>query len=278
MSAFEAAWLLADQWPVDESSVVVAHRGGVDTHGDTSRVQRIASVSKPLSAWAVLVAVEEGSISLDDAVGQTACTVRHLLAHAGGYPFDGAAPVGKPATKRIYSNTGFDMLAAHLEAATGMPFAQYLHEAVFEPLQMAASELRGSCAKDVWSNAADLALFTAELRAPRLISAGLRNHAVTPVFPELSGIVPGIGPFSPCPWGLGVEIRGHKHPHWTGERNSASTFGHFGGIGTFLWVDPVADVACVMLAEREFDEWGMEYWPTFNDAVLACAERAGNAH
>ena len=86
-------------------------------------------------------------------------------------------------------------------------------------------------------------------------------------------ILPGIGSFDPCPWGLGVEIRGHKTPHWTGTRNSSSTFGHFGGIGTFMWVDPVADVACIMIAEREFDEWGMENWPVFNDTVLSCLGR-----
>ena len=40
-----------------------------------------------------------------------------------------------------------------------------------------------------------------------------------------------------------------------------------------MWVDPVADVACVMIAEREFDEWGMENWPAFNDAVLSCLGR-----
>jgi CubicO group peptidase (beta-lactamase class C family) len=98
-------------------------------------------------------------------------------------------------------------------------------------------------------------------------------RAISPTFPDLAGVVPGIGSFDPCPWGLGVEIRGHKTPHWTGTRNSSSTFGHFGGIGTFMWVDPVADVACVMITEREFDEWGMEHWPTFNDAVLSCLGR-----
>ena len=98
-------------------------------------------------------------------------------------------------------------------------------------------------------------------------------RAISPAFPDLAGVVPGLVSFDPCPWVLGVEIRGHKTPHWTGTRNSSSTFGHFGGIGTFMWVDPVADVACIMTAEHEFDEWGMEYWPAFNDAVLSCLGR-----
>jgi len=268
-----AAWQLADTWPVDRSSIAVVHSGGVDTHGDVSFRQRIASLSKPLAAWAVLIACEEGSISLDDAVGQTGCTVRHLLAHAGGYPFLGVQPVGRPASKRIYSNTGFDMLAEHVEHATGIAFVEYLDDAVFAPLGMFNSALEGSCAKDVHSTIDDLVLFVQELRSPTLIARETYLEAVQPVFPELSGVLPGIGTMDPCPWGLGVEIRGHKSPHWTGSRNSASTFGHFGGIGTFMWVDPVADVACVMTAEREFDEWGLEYWPPFSDAVLASLGR-----
>jgi CubicO group peptidase (beta-lactamase class C family) len=85
---------------------------------------------------------------------------------------------------------------------------------------------------------------------------------------ELEGVVPGLGRYSPCPWGLGPEIKGAKHPHWTATRNSSSTFGHFGGTGTFVWVDPVANVACFALTNREFDEWALSAWPSFGDAVL----------
>lgn len=273
MSALDAAWRLADEWPVERSSIAVVHRGEVETHGDICHRQRIASISKPLTGWAVLVAAEEGSISLDDAVGQTGCTVRHLLAHAGGYGFDGVQPIGRPASKRIYSNTGFEMLAEHVEHSTGISFTEYLDEAVFSPLGMVHSALEGSCAKDVHSTVEDLVLFIGELRNPALIARETWMQAVTPQFPELSGVVPGIGSFDPCPWGLGLEIKGHKEPHWTATHGSASTYGHFGGIGTFLWIDPVADVGCVMLAEREFDEWGMQHWPAFNDAVLAGLRR-----
>ena len=268
------AWALTETWPAPSWAAAVTWRDATgqtaeSRRGDTTRVQRIASVSKPLSAWAVLVAVEEGSVSLDDPVGQSGCTLRHLLCHAGGYPFEGAQPVGKPGAKRIYSNSGYDLVATHLEAATEMPFAEYLRDAVFTPLGMDRSDLRGSCSKDVWSCVDDLLRFAAELRSPSLIARETWLDAVTAQMPHLSGVVPGIGSFDPCPWGLGVEIKGHKSPHWTGTRNSAATFGHFGGVGTFLWVDPVADVACVMLSETEFDEWGLAHWPAFSDAVLA---------
>ena len=263
-----AAWQLADAFPVEAFGAAVIDAEGVHTHGDTLRVQRIASVSKPLAAWATLVAAEEGSVSLDDPVGQEGCTLRHLLAHAGGYPFFGAEPVGKPGAKRIYSNTGFDMIAAHVESSTGMAFADYLGEAVLAPLGMHSTELRGSCAKDVHSNVDDLVRFAQELRRPTLLARETYLEAVTPVFPGLDGVLPGLGHMDPCPWGLGVEIRGHKSPHWTSPENSSATFGHFGGIGTFLWVDPVVDVACVLVAEREFDEWGAAHWPGFSTAVL----------
>jgi CubicO group peptidase (beta-lactamase class C family) len=90
-------------------------------------------------------------------------------------------------------------------------------------------------------------------------------------FPGLSGVVPGLGRFADNPWGLGCEIRGQKHPHWTGTQNSAATFGHFGGAGTILWVDPSRKVAAVALTDRRFDDWAGEavrLWSQFSDAVL----------
>ena len=134
MGALDDAWRLASSWPVD-ASIAVVHSGGTETFGDVTRVQRIASVSKPLAAYATLVAVEEGSVGLDDAVGQTDCTLRHLLAHAGGYPFEGAQPIGRPGARRIYSNTGFDMVATHVETSTGIAFTEYLDDAVHDLLR-----------------------------------------------------------------------------------------------------------------------------------------------
>ena len=56
-------------------------RGEVATHGDASHAVRLASVSKPVAALAVLVAAEEGVVDLDEAAGPPGSTVRHLLAH-----------------------------------------------------------------------------------------------------------------------------------------------------------------------------------------------------
>jgi len=149
-----------------------------------------------------------------------------------------------------------------------MPFATYLSHAVFEPLAMADSELVGSPAHDVHSTIADLGRFAVELLAPSLVAARTLELATTPQFPSLAGVLPGIGRFDPNPWGLGFEIKGDKEPHWTGTLTSPRTFGHFGGSGTFLWVDPVQGLAVLGLTEREFDGWAMEFWPRFSDSVL----------
>lgn len=265
MQAFE---LLAD-WPVDNMAAAIIDRGGeIHLHGDESREFRLASVTKVITAWAVLIACEEGTVSLTDAVGQEGCTVRHLLAHAGGYPFEGEASVGVPGARRIYSNTGYEMLAAHLEARSEMPFWEYVEGSVFDPLGIVAATQTGSSAKDARLDIVGLSLFLAELRRPRLLARETFTEAVAPQFDDLEGIVPGIGRFDPCPWGLGPEIHGIKHPHWMSPNNSAATYGHFGGSGTFVWVDPIADVACAVLTGREFDQWALTHWPEFSSAVL----------
>ena len=275
MTALE---LTAD-WPVPHVSAAVLSAGSVvDTIGDPDRVQRLASISKPMSAWAILVAVEEGVVSLDQPVGQPGCTLRHLLAHAGGYPFEGAEPIARPETTRIYSNSGFSLAARSIEAATDMMFADYLHEAIFAPLAMTSSALRGSAAVGVRSDLADTCRFVAEVMRPTLIHTSTAADAQHTQYPTLAGIVPGVGRYAQCPWGLGFEVRGSKEPHWTGTANSPRTFGHFGGSGTMFWVDPDRDLALVALADREFDEWApvaLEAWPTLSDAVIA--EHAGGS-
>jgi len=241
----------------------------VASRGDRTASFRLASISKMMTAWAVLIAVEEGITSLDAPVAPA--TVRHLLAHASGFGFDGDKPLMAPGRKRIYSNTGIETVARHVADRSGMPFADYLREAVFVPLGMSGSELRGSPAYNVFSTLDDTAAFVAELMRPRLVSPETAREATTVQFAELGGVIPGLGSYSPNPWGLGIEIRGDKSPHWTGTRNSPSTFGHFGGSGTMAWVDPELDLAVVALTNRDFDEWSadaLRLWPEFSDAAI----------
>ena len=240
----------------------------METFGDTAWSTRIAAVTKLLFAHAVLVALEEGVLALDQAAGPPGSTVEHLLAHASGLPFDGAEPISRPGTRRIYSNTGFDALGATLEAAAGMGVDAHLREAVTEPLGMAGTALRGSPAKDAWSTVDDLARFVVELLRPTLVSPETFADAVRPHFPDLAGVIPGLGSYKPNPWGLGFELKGAKQPHWTAPGGSPATFGHFGGSGTFLWVDPDARVGLVCLTDREFGDWALDHWPHLGQHVL----------
>jgi CubicO group peptidase (beta-lactamase class C family) len=265
--------LLSD-WPVDVVAAgVTTAADAVAAGGDLGWKTRIASVSKLLVAYACLVALEEGTLTLDEPAGPA--TVRHLLAHASGLAFDQDRLLAKPGERRIYSNIGIEKLADHLAVRSGMPFGSYLAEAVIEPLGMPDTVLRGSPAYEIDSTVEDLLRFGRELLAPTLIGPGTLADATRPHFPELKGVLPGVGSFDPNPWGLGFEIRGAKKPHWTGTTNSEATFGHFGGAGTFLWVDPAAGLAVAVLTTREFDKWAMATWPRFSDQILERHHRAG---
>ncbi|WP_097229509.1 serine hydrolase domain-containing protein [Streptomyces zhaozhouensis] len=262
---------MVDEWPVETVATGVVRSDGaiLGRRGPTDRVFALASVTKPLAAYAALIAVEEGAIELDEPAGPEGSTVRHLLAHASGLAFDEPKVMAPPGERRLYSNAGFDVLADHLAKAAGMPFAEYLRQALCEPLGMTATEIPGSPAKDGLSSADDLLRFAAELQSPRLLAPETLDEATSVVFPGLSGVLPGYGHQRPNDWGLGFSLRDHKSPHWTGARSSPRTFGHFGQSGTFLWVDPDAGAACVTLTDRAFGPWAAEVWPAYTDAILA---------
>jgi CubicO group peptidase (beta-lactamase class C family) len=261
---------LVSGWPVRTASAGVtdpARTTGLA--GDPDRETRIASVGKVVVGLAALVAIEEGAIDLDEPAGPEGSTVRHLLSHASGLAFDQDRSIAPPGRRRIYSNTGIERFADHLAERAGMPFPEYLRLGVLEPLGMTRTELRGSPAHAMWSTVADLLAFGRELLRPTLGSPATVAEAASPQFPDLGGVLPPIGRFDPNPWGLTFEIRDGKRPHWTGSRNSPATFGHFGGSGSFVWVDPQADLAAVAVTERTFGTWAMKTWPAFSDAVLS---------
>jgi CubicO group peptidase (beta-lactamase class C family) len=258
-----------EAWPAQTVAVGVLRRGEeVAAHGPREHVFRWASVTKPATALAALVAAEEGILDLDEPAGPPGSTVRHLLAHASGLPFDGDKPIAQPGQRRIYSNTGFEVLAETVGTAAEMPFGKYLAAAVLRPLQTGA-ELRGSPAAGLYGSLDDLLRLAAELQRPKLIAPETLAEASSVQFPGLVGVLPDVGRMDPNDWGLGLELRDAKEPHWTGARNSPRTFGHFGGSGTFLWVDPEADLALACLTDLDFGPWALEAWPRLSDAVLA---------
>jgi CubicO group peptidase (beta-lactamase class C family) len=258
-----------DTWDAPFAAAGVTRAGGtVATHGDASRPVRLASVSKPVASLATLVAAEEGVVDLDEPAGPPGATIRHLLAHTSGLPFEGDLPIAPPGRRRIYSNEGFRVLGERVALRAEMPFADYVRAAVVEPLRLALDPT-GHPGTDMLASLDDVLAFGRELLAPRLVAAETHAEMVSVQFPGLDGVLPDYGRFSPLDWGLGVELKTTRTRHWSGESTSPDTFGHFGGSGTFLWVDPRRDVACAALTTRDFGDWAKEAWPRVSDAVLA---------
>lgn len=260
-------------WPVPTAAAAVVGPGGVlAATGPTAHRFALASVTKPLAALAILVAVEEGAVALADPADEAlipGATLRHLLAHASGLAPERPMRSFPPATRRVYSNVGIE-LAGSLVAAQGMPFGQYFTEALVEPLGLAGTSLSGSPARDGISTVDDLARVLGELLCPSgLLDPATLAELRTVQYPGLRGVLPGFGVQDPNDWGLGFEIRGHKSPHWTGSHNSPATYGHFGQSGTMFWIDPDAGIGLVALADRDFGPWAASAWPALSDAVLS---------
>jgi CubicO group peptidase (beta-lactamase class C family) len=256
-----------DGWPVEFAAAGVVDRDGrMSTHGDVTSAVRLASVSKPVAALATLVAAEEGVVDLDEPAGPPGATVRHLLAHTSGLPFEGAAPIDRPGQRRIYSNEGFRVLARHLTERAEMEFAEYVRRAVCDPLAIGLDP-SGDPGSGMHASLEDVLAVGRELLSPRLVADETRDEMTSVQFPGLAGVLPDHGRFDPLDWGLGVQLN-TRPASWMGMRASSGAFGHFGGSGTFLWVDPEVSVACAALTTREFGEWAKEAWPRFSDAVL----------
>lgn len=167
----------ADDW----SGVAVAERGGVLVTERTAGMAdrdlalpctaqtrfQIASVSKQLTAAAVLLLASQSQLSLDDRVSRwfggcprdwRAMTVHHLLTHTSGlghwedFPaVDLYRPIGparelsifqrqpllsEPGSRYRYSSPGYVLLAWVVEKAGGQPYASFLADRVFAPLGM----------------------------------------------------------------------------------------------------------------------------------------------
>jgi CubicO group peptidase (beta-lactamase class C family) len=266
----DAALAAVRTWGTDHAALtVVGPDGDLATIGDGTRELPWASVTKAVVAYAVLRAVEQGIVSLDEPLGPPGATVRHLLAHASGLPPETLTPISPPERTRIYSNIGFDLLGELLVERAGQRIGDVVAQDVLRPLGMTRTRLVGRPAAGMHGSLDDLARFARELLRPTLVGAATLASATTVAFPGLAGVLPGLGRYEPLDWGLGFELRDAKQPHWTGMANSPETFGHFGASGTFVWVDPMAGIALACLTDRPFGPWALDAWPTVSDAVLA---------
>ena len=135
----------------------------------------IGSMGKMFTAVAVMQLVEDGHVRLDDVVGDhlpdypdrtiaERVTVEQLLTHTGGTGdifgpeydaradelttpsglialYGGRPPAFEPGSRWGYSNYGFVLLGAIIEAAAGESYPDYLRRRVFAPAEMASTSL-----------------------------------------------------------------------------------------------------------------------------------------
>lgn len=268
--------LPADNFDFPHSYMSVTPQGLDLIVGDPDRVFPLASVTKPIAAYAALVAVDRGLLTLDTPAGPEGSTLRHLLAHASGLPFGKGKPIAKPGVRRIYSNYGYDVLGQIVEHYVGMPVQEWIMHAVAEPLGMDTFALvagrwpvqgsdevpAGSIASDGVASADSLVRFAVELLHPTLISSDLFEQAIAPQFDGLAGILPGYGKQVNNQWGLGFSIRGRKDPHWLSADFSPQTIGHFGQSGSFIWMDPEVCRAGLFLGSVPFGQPHRVMWPS----------------
>jgi CubicO group peptidase (beta-lactamase class C family) len=159
---------------VEGNEVVYSH--GYGTAGSEPMTPQtqvfIGSLSKSFTALAIAQLAEEGRLDLDapvrryipwfrvaDEDASALITINHLLHHTSGLSESGygvllppdasteeavrslasarlTAPVG---ARHQYFNTGYDVLAAIVEAVTGQRYADYVKSNLFDPLGMARS-------------------------------------------------------------------------------------------------------------------------------------------
>lgn len=262
------ALMAVSDWPGTSAAGYLTRDGDPVVTGAEGESFAWASVTKVLTAVCIWVGVEEGSVSWDDPAGPEGAVLADLLSHASGLAPDSDRVLVAPRSRRIYSNRGVELAAEHLARRAAMPFGDYLREAVLEPLGMRATRLDGSPAHGASGPLRDMVRLVRELIEPTLVSAATLAQATSVATPGLAGVLPGFGKQDPNDWGLGVEIRDHKRPHWTGTRNSPETFGHFGQAGGFLWVDPRLGLGTMALGSEPFGPWAIQVWPALSDAVI----------
>ena len=262
---------LLDGWPGTPSVVVLSLEGGVVSRiaeaGDLDEVRPWASVSKMVVSLAFGVESDWEMQRFDQRVGPPGSTLANLLSHSSGLGLEKDDPVVGVGTKRIYSNYGIDLA---VESILGENTADdWLQQRVFRPFGMSSTTLDGAPSHGVNGSTNDLAKLAVAWLRPDAIAKETRNLLITPYAPQLDGIVPGFGRFSPCPWGLGPEVQGEKH-HWMGDW-PAQSFGHFGQSGALILLNADEQIGLVATSTESFGAWATKLWPTWTSAMRTLA-------
>jgi CubicO group peptidase (beta-lactamase class C family) len=239
----------------------------VDTGGPLDEIRRWASVSKMAVALAFAVEVDWGLHQVSERLGPRGATLANLLSHSSGLGLEADDPTVEVATKRIYSNYGIDLAVAAV--VEGNDAGSWLDGRVFTPLGMNSTRLDGRPSSGVIGSTADMQILAEAWLRPDAISRDTRNRFITPYAAHLAGIVPGFGRFSPCPWGLGPEIRGDK-AHWMGDWPPES-FGHFGQSGSLMLLNVEEGIGVVATSTEDFGPWAVGLWPEWTSAMRRLA-------
>ena len=143
--------------------IVLEQDVGVDHNSRNILRYEVASISKWITAIAILTLFENGHIDLNDSIEKyfpeappekADITLFHLLTHQSGllqnYKAEGQsvstnaasailnAPLSfKPGTNFAYSNDNYSLLAIVIERASGVPYKTYLHKVITQPLGQA---------------------------------------------------------------------------------------------------------------------------------------------
>jgi CubicO group peptidase (beta-lactamase class C family) len=258
-------------WPGTPSVVLLRlHEGDVERVlevGDLDAVRPWASVSKMAVALAFGVESDWQLHDYTESLGPRGATLANLLSHSSGLGLEEGDPMVGVAAKRVYSNYAVDYAVnAVLGENTA---AMWLDDRLFEPFGMTTTHLEGRPSSGVAGSTNDMARLAVAWLRPDGIARATRDQIITPYLPLLDGIVPGFGRFSPCPWGLGPEVRGDKR-HWMGDWPPAS-FGHFGQSGAMMLLNADEGLGLVATSTESFGQWAVHRWPEWTSAMLQLA-------
>ena len=263
-----------------ESASLPASCLPLGTWGDQDKVYPWMSVTKLVTSRTILGAVENGVLDLEQPLEQLPgvneprpVSVADLLAHRSGLDHEKREFTRDPHSRRVYSNSGYEILGELLSERSGVPFSTWVAEMVFSPLGI-KRELRGSPAWGMHGSLRELLAFAFEAACPHFLSPKLFSAWSRSDGMALPGVVPGYGFHRDNAWGLGCEVRAAKDPHWTLPGSNEQTYGHFGQSGSFLWIDPASRLGAVFLGQEPFGTLHKQLWPQLNRALREVAKTA----
>jgi CubicO group peptidase (beta-lactamase class C family) len=258
---------LVEGWPGAPAIILFRLKAGnverVGEAGDLDQVRPWASVSKMAVALAFGVEVDWDAQRFTQNFGPRGATLANLLSHSSGLGLEEGDPTIPIATKRVYSNFGIDHAVG--VAVKNKEPSQWLEERIFSPFGMETTRLHGRPSADVFGSTEDMATLGVAWLRPDGITKETRDRQIKPYLPDLAGIVPGFGRFTPCPWGLGPEVRGSKR-HWMGDW-PPSSFGHFGQSGSMMLLNVQEQIGLVATSTEAFGPWAVTLWPGWTSAM-----------